>query len=252
MDLLQQLKSNFNKMSENVQKVYDAGVKEGSSHSTAYEEISKRIQNNGARTNYQYAYVYMDLSKIKILYDFIPVGTTLQCFAYTSGKIDLAQYLEDNNINFDTSGSTSLQLLFEDSEIVRVPVINAKKCTGSMTIMRMFNGCKYLETVDELVVPNTGVQFSSVFGANNSLKNIKISGVIGGTGFDISSSKVLTRDSILSILQACNLIDTSLVVTLSKYCIDGLTDTLTTIQNDTELNTAYTNALANGYTITFK
>jgi hypothetical protein len=63
---------------------------------------------------------------------------------------------------------------------------------------------------------------------------------------------MLSENTILSFLQCCKATDgKSRTVTLSSKCIDGTTDTLTTIQNNTELNSAYTTALANGYTFVF-
>ena len=71
------------------------------------------------------------------------------------------------------------------------------------------------------------------------------------SNINLQWSTKLNRESILSLLTCLNATVSGIVITLPSKCIDGATDTLALIQGDTELNTAYTNALAKGYVIEF-
>ena len=95
--------------------------------------------------------------------------------------------------------------------------------------------------------------WTSCFTSCSKLADFTItSGAIGKNGFDIHWSTKLSKASILSILNACNKANAGVTITLPKNCINGATNTLETIQADTELNTAYINATqVNNYTITF-
>ena len=261
MDILEQLINNFNTVAENTTKVFQAGYEKGKAeggstegtyedgYSSAMVELCNTIQKDGNLTSYNYAFQNWNLNWLKYLKykDLSSIKYFTSCFQNTIGKIDLTQFFEENGIIFNTSNATSLMQAFQGSEVVRIPTINTRKASS---LTQIFFSCPNLITVDKLILKDDGSQSVTNF-INNcpKLENITIEGVIGGA-FNTNATR-LSRDSILSILQSLQVTGKTVRIGLSKFCIDGTVDTLTTIQNDTELNTAYTTAISNGYTIAF-
>lgn len=102
----------------------------------------------------------------------------------------------------------------------------------SSNVSSVFSTCHNLETIRKIIVfEKTG--YSAWFSSCRKLKNITVEGTIG-TNFDISSSTLLTHDSLMSIINA-----------LKDYTESGETHTLTigatniAKLTDTELQNAY-------------
>lgn len=113
----------------------------------------------------------------------------------------------------------------------------------------IFEDCTKLETIPLLKLNNNQPSLK-IFYNCKSLKNITFEGTIKKP-LEIYHSTKLSRNSLLSLLQALTSVVSEVSIILPTNCIDGTTDTLTLIQNDNELNTAYINAIANGYLIGF-
>lgn len=247
-------------IANNMQEVYDAGFEKGKSFGGDPNAIISNwlgewqtIRNN----NYAYAFYYWKIDWLKLLPNKTFNkwnGSVGYAFAQIKDIIDLTQFFEDNGFIFDTSTLTSSpNTMFHYSNFTRLPVLNISK-TKSGTQMVM--NCSYLETIDGFIMAEDGNQTATAgnYGYIQGcpiLKNIIFGGALPNN-FRVMSCPMLSQQSILSFLQACKANDgKSRTVTLPNKCIDGTIDTLTTIQNDTELNSAYTTALSNGYTIAF-
>ncbi|MBQ7960919.1 MAG: hypothetical protein IJ285_06850 [Clostridia bacterium] len=164
--------------------------------------------------------------------------------------MDLIARLKECNITLDTSKVSNLAQLFFSAAVSTVPTISTVAITG--LIDRLFSGASNLKVIEKLVLRENGTQtFNQVFQNNRSLEEIRIEGTIGGSGFDIHYSTKLSRESLLSILQACKKDNAGVTITLPLKCIDGATNTESYISGDTELSTALSSATAKGYTVNF-
>lgn len=181
--------------------------------------------------------------------------STSSMFSYSYVQ-DLRGIFARNNVNivFDESSSTYNQHfnVFANSKVKYLPYL---KLPIYGTCYGWFTNCKELIEVDgyECLATHTFETSSGgykTFQECTALEHIIFHGTIAKK-LDIHWSKKLDRASILSLLTCLNATVSGITITLPSMCIDGATDTLALIQGDTELNIAYTQALANGYTITF-
>lgn len=169
-------------------------------------------------------------------------------FSYgVNPQISLHDRLEELGIELDTSKMDSLAYMFYHANIDDIPIISVEGAT--VQLINVFYRCKASKIRGFIVTENN--TFTTPFSGCTNLIDITVSGTIGNNGFDMSPCTKLSRSSILSVLQTCNKNNAAVTVTLPKKCIDGTTVTETYIANDTELNTALTNATAKGYTVSF-
>ena len=68
----------------------------------------------------------------------------------------------------------------------------------------MFNGCKKLTTIQNLNLTNatSSSSLNSTFYNCSALVNLNIVGTINATGLSLSSSPLLTHDSLMSVINA--------------------------------------------------
>ena len=228
-------------IAENEQKVFEAGKK------SEYDKFWDSYQNFGNRTIGEHfaSEAWNDIT-FKPKYSMGGGGSANSMFR-NSKITDLQAILEHQGVTFDFSACGSFANMLQNSTITHIGEINT---VSASALTNIFYGATKLVTVDLLKIKSGSQTFSGAFQNCTSLSNITIEGIIGKS-MDIHWSTKLSRNSILSILQACKISVSSITITLPIKCIDTNTDTLALIESDTELNTAYNNALALGYTITF-
>ena len=161
--------------------------------------------------------------------------------------LDLSKRLEECGVVLDTSNLTSTAYMFSYANVDNIPTIDARG--ASLNLAYTFRNCKTTK-IRELIIKALN-RYNATFSGCTNLVDIKITGTIGNNGFNMSSCTLLSASSILSVLQACNKTSANISITLPKKCIDKNTDTLTLIEADSELYSAYTAALENSYTVTF-
>ncbi len=156
------------------------------------------------------------------------------------------------NPKYPIYASNAQACFHSNTYITRIPVVVdiSELTTDINYVNQMFYNCSRLVTIP-LKVSQETLYASNTFQSCSALENLTIDGTIGTTGFDVHWSTKLSYDSLLSILNACKKENAAVTVTLPKRCIDRTTVTETYIANDTELNTALTNATAKGYTVSF-
>lgn len=219
-----------------------------------WNEFWDSLQQNGERRDYLRAFTYKSWTNktFRPKYDII-CDSCNEMFSVCS-ITDLAKILEEQGVSIMFEGTGQKFNVFTNSSITRIPVLIMPTNSSAYG---WFNGCRKLHTVDGFVCnERTGYQSSS--GDSKTFANcIELVDIIfGGTvanNCDIHWSTKLSRESILSLLQCLNVAVTGVTITLPSKCIDSETDTLglLTDQEDKELNTAYTQASANGYSISF-
>lgn len=216
-------------------------------------DYTKNMPNNGAPNAFSY-YHWTDST-------FNPQNDMACSSAnnmFASSRIrNIRGILKRNKVNLiflDTlSNHTQFFSIFTNAHVMYLPYL---KLPTTSTAYGWFTGCSKLIEVDGYECTENHA-FETSSGANKTfqgcteLVKIIFHGTVG-KNCDIHWSTKLSRESILSLLQVLKASVTGVTITLPTKCIDTATDTLALIQGDTELNTAYTQALANGYSIAFQ
>ncbi len=202
-------------MAGNVDTVYYSAHRAGIEHGKdkQYDEFWDAYQDNGNRTDYQYAFARWRMGAFKPKYDIKPKGAIIMMFAY-SKLTDIAQHLEDMGVTLDTSEATGFRDFASYGSVTRLPEIST---IGTSSLSGIFYNCPSLITIDKLVFKDDGSQTweSTSFQGLPSLVNIEIEGEIGAN-FSLSNSSKLSYDSLMSIINA-----------LKDYKDTGETRTLT-------------------------
>lgn len=186
-------------------------------------------QQMGQRTNYQYAYVGTGFSFENFYpkYDIVPQAGFNQAFVLwneneATQKDSLKARLDECGVKLDTSRATSLNQAFWRSFFTQLPAVNL--IAGNKNT-QVFAECPYLQSVEKVIV-DEGSIFTDCFKGAVSLETVEFQGVIGQNGLNLSDSPLLTRQSILSLLNCLkNYAGTSThTVTLGSTNLEKLTD----------------------------
>lgn len=218
---------------------YNAGQK------NAYDAFWDALQDRGKRDIYSYLFMGQTWTaeNFKLKY---PIKPSQMAYAFYQNTIP---GLELSGSLYDFSVCTLLTQWLYRSEIVKVPKIYANKLANGC--YHLFNEASKLVTVTELAFPDTALTYSSptlnAFTNCTALENIKITGVIANTGFDLHWSTKLTIESLTSILSA---------LSKDSGIAAGKSITLPTaaqakINADTTAKAQYDSAIAAGWTIAF-
>ena len=193
-------------IAENEQKVYETGKKD------QYDEFWDVIQSNGNRTNYIGAFCLWDKSIFKPKYDILPKDAS-HMFRNFKGEIDMVDYLDNLGITLDFSQCTTFTNFMLWSQITRMGVIDTRSATGIS-----FYVAYLLKTIDLLILKDDGTQ-SVNFQDCSSLENINIEGVIG-KAWNMQWCP-LSKDSIISVINALSETASKLTVTFKKTAINN-------------------------------
>jgi hypothetical protein len=212
-----------------------------------YDKYWDNYQEYGKRTNYGYAFCQTGWTNANFLpkYD-ITLSSAAQMFYY-SKITDLDGILKKQGIVMNASKATSVTYMYGYSSLTRIPITDLSSATNTTYLCSSDTG---LVSIEKIISSEKTVFANNSFNNCTALEHCIFEGTIA-SNINLQWSKKLDRASILSLLTCLNATVSGIVITLPSMCIDGATDTLALIQGDTELNTAYTNALAKGYTISF-
>ena len=211
----------------------------------AYDAFWDALQDKGKRDIYSYLFMgpTWTAENFKLKYPIKPSQMTYAFYQNTIPGLELSGSL------YDFSVCTLLTQWLYRSEIVKVPKIYVNKLANGC--YHLFNEASKLVTVTELAFPDTPLTYSSptlnAFTGCTALENIKITGVIANTGFDLHWSTKLTIESLTSILSA---------LSKDSGVASGKSITLPTaaqakINADTAATAQYNAAIAAGWTIAF-
>ena len=174
-------------IAENMQKVYEAGAgtggggnydegyqmgyTEGESkgRESQYNEFWNAYTQNGTRYNWNNAF-----------------------FGYGWNDKSYNPPSDFNNVKYCNS-------MFSQSSITDIKV--AIDLTNSTSTNSLFLSATSLKTIPLLIV-HKELTFSNNFKGCNNLENITIQGAIGKNGFDVSESTKLTKESLMSVINA--------------------------------------------------
>ncbi len=195
------LKNEVLNLELNLNKVYDAGVKNGTDAGAKneYDRFWKRYQNYGDLYNcaYMYAFAGWNDNTFKPKYSQTDMTGCGNMFN-TCGVTDLKAALERQGVTFDFSKCTNFGGTFAYSKITVIPTINTRSAS---TLSSTFAYASALHTIEKLILKTDGSQtFSSTFSNCSKLANIVIEGVIGRS-IDFSHCP-LTPESAISVISA--------------------------------------------------
>lgn len=176
---------------------YNAGQK------NAYDAFWDAYQQNGNRTNYEYAFAGIGWTSESFKPKY-PIAPTVMNGMFNGFKA-VSDLTKTVGVSFDfTKIAGSANYAFAYSAITKLPKISCKK--NSLGAGYLFHSARSLTTITELELPDTAMTSSQAttqtFTSCAALENIKITGVIANTGFDLHWSTRLTIESLISILSA--------------------------------------------------
>lgn len=175
-------------IAENVEAVYAAGVK------SEYDRFWDSFQVNGNRKTYNGTFTVAWNDEIfKPKYDLIPTAC-MQMFQAT-GIVDLKGCLERQGVILDTSNATSLLQMFQSSRIKYLPTIDASKSTNNSYAF----SCNYLISIEKLILSETTNYSTAMFNCS-TLEHLIVDGIIDRNGFNVSTCKKLSHESLMSII----------------------------------------------------
>lgn len=198
-----------------ISEVYDAGKQ------AECDRFWDIFQDYGNKTNYGSAFGGFTKALFKPKYD-MKVKNAMNMFhrAFINDKgegenVDLVELLNELGITLDFSECTEFSNWLLLGAIVRIGVIDCKSLKSSFR-------CYYahaLKTIDKLrLYEGNGTSF--MWQGCSKLTNITIEGPIE-KAFDIQYSKVLTRDSIVSIMNALSDATQGLTATFSQQAVNA-------------------------------
>ena len=207
-----------------IDDVYESGKKD------AYDTFWDAFQDNGNRTDYNYAFcnTYWNETTLKPKYDIIPTSAACMFKNNKGIKENISDYFERLGVKLDFSKCTNLNETFAQPGIVGVGTIDTRSCSN---IGMVFTWNSTIEEIRNLILKDDGSQGinSYCFTGVNNLKTINITGTIG---VNVSfPSTVLTRESITSIINALSSTATGKTLTLYRDAVNSAFETSTGAKN---------------------
>lgn len=117
--------------------------------------------------------------------------------------------LQEQGVKLDMSKATNVGQCFYYSSTLELPEIDLSNATIIGTVFAYSK----VKSIDKVTFKD-GMSFSNCFHNCLNLEEIRIGGMISGSGFDIHWSTKLTADSLASIINALSTTTTGLTITL--------------------------------------
>lgn len=193
-----------------------------SSGESYYDELWDGVQDYGLRTNYQYGFTFWKSTKITPKYT-ITSDTLYGIFYGCHNLEELPPFASTNEAGF----ASAMMAFMNCALLKKVPPFKIKT-SGKTYLNNTFNGCKALETIEELAFADGEYEFLDTFKLCNELKNLTIKGTIQSNGLNLQWSTKLSHDSLMSSINAlkdysADTSGTSWVVTLGSENLAKLT-----------------------------
>ena len=164
---------------------------------TEYDGFWDRFQQNGSKTNYNYAFYGTNWNDaiFKPKYDIIATNLT-QGF-YDTEITNLVDRLEEQGVRFDVSGCKSLGYAFGHSALTVLPKLDMSSCTNSDS---MCVGCYYLTRCEGIVSSDITKFHTGTFQNCSALEHIIFEGTIA-SNITLQWSKKLDIESLISLFR---------------------------------------------------
>lgn len=203
-DKLSIMTQNQQIITNNQQKVYEAGYEKGKAEGGGdnYHDIFwDAYQVNGTRTNYRYAFQRDGWTDMNFVPKYNMAPTDAQYMFQNCAITDLKTILENCGVTLDLKKASHLYYTFAGSKITHLPVLDGSKSTNNENV---FAGCLNLVSIDKFIFPSTGATLGNgrMFYDCRSLVNVTFEGIITSS-IDFSSSplSVASMKSVISCLK---------------------------------------------------
>ncbi|MBQ0084509.1 MAG: hypothetical protein KBS52_07095 [Clostridiales bacterium] len=154
------------------------------------------FQECGNRTNYGSAFsTFWNSETFRPFYDIEPVSAN---YMFLRASIRDFSQLDADGVYIDFYNCTDCEGIFTRSEFVELPILDF---SNAVNLYYTFSAASSLQKIQKMIL-NENTLFKDTFNACSSLREITIEGTIGQNGFNVSWSKNLTKNSLLSILNA--------------------------------------------------
>lgn len=197
-----------------------------------HDKFWDSLQQNGARTNYGYAFQRYTRDMFYPKWD-INLTACSEMFnyfeQYSATPFDFASRLNECKVKFSTSQLKSGTHLFYFTSFSKLPHIDLSNHTSNANYMFAMN--EHLETIEK-ITSNEKIVWTKSFDATTALgngymplKNIVFDGVIGSS-IDFRWCPLLTADSVWSIINALKTLaptDSAQTLTLHSTVKENLT-----------------------------
>ena len=133
-------------------------------------------------------------------WDIVPSNAS-NMFNYSHITGNISKLCQEKGVRLDFSKCAGFQSTFVNSAITGVDTVDTRSCTDLSTI---FYAAGSMVEINDLILKDDG---SQTFGRQSflnckNLVTLKITGVIAGSGIDLSSSTLLSAESLRYILAA--------------------------------------------------
>lgn len=166
---------------------------------TEHDRFWDNYQDGGNRLHYNYAFAgkgWTDQT-FRPKYDIRPTSATnMFSMALMS---DVRKLLNDAMVEMDLSKVVSLSYVAQSSDITALPTMDVRMASN---LQYFIQGNSKLNVVEKVILNENGSQtFGNYsFGGNPALVEIRFEGKIGQNGFNIQDSKLLSHESLMSII----------------------------------------------------
>lgn len=181
-------------IAENEQRVYEAGKR------AEYDRFWDFYQSNGSRSVYTCAFSGQGWTNntFKPKYNINVSGGASYMFYYNRVQ-NIKASLQNAGVTLNLSGASNISYLFSNASTSELPQLDLSNASN---VGYIFNNCPLLETIDKIITSSTTPWVSNCFRGCPDLKNVAFEGVISKTGLSFQDSTKLTKESLISILDA--------------------------------------------------
>lgn len=216
---------------DNVQKVHDAGYKKGNQtgndngYVQAYDDYwtAFHLTNDKEKTSGRHRFFGWDINEktFRPQKDFT-VTNCYRMFSWAQGDFDLVDLCEKRGITMIIAPETAnaSMEIFSNSSVIRIGTVDASAITQTSYSAMFAWGMSKLKTIEKLIISEQ-TKYVSWFNEASGLQNLTIEGTIGQNGFNVQWSKLLSKESIVSIINALSVTTSGLTVTLSKTAVNN-------------------------------
>ena len=164
----------------------------------------EQYQSDGDRRDYNFAFAGPGWTEQTFWpqHDIV-VENGYQTFAYFAFAGSLKERLEMCKVQLRFQGNPTLMNLFSyANQITELGVIDFSAIAPNANNVHIFKDCTALRTIEKLIVPAGQTSWNGWFAGCSALENIRIEGNIVYGGMSFADCPKLTRESMLSIINA--------------------------------------------------
>lgn len=199
-------------MAASIPEVYNKGFVDGQAQGSGdnyYDTFWDAFQQNGKRTNYEYAFRSWDSAIINPKYKMKPSYASYMFFGVKSENSDFVK-------DVDFSTCEEVNYLFATSSFKNLPILDFTYCSKANNA---FQHCYELVTIEKVIVGLFALFNTNSFGLCRKLTEIRFEGVISGDiNFSWSPLSVESMKDIIEHLEP----DGWYTLTFSSSCWEAL------------------------------